>query len=150
MARITFDVHHRFDHDSRTVWEDLVDWKSHENWIPMTRVKVGEGDPTDVGHEFTAWTGVGPVALEDRMRVTKCDWDASTSSGECEVDKLGPVLSGSAGFTVQPDGDGAQLVWTEDATVRFVPQFVAPIISKLSALGFKQGMKGLAKHLAER
>lgn len=149
MAHITFDVHHRFDQDARSVWDDLVDWKSHANWIPMTRVKVGDGDPTEVGHEFTAWTGPGPLSLEDRMRVTKCDWDAVSSSGDCEVEKLGPVLHGRAGFTVQPDGDGSTLEWFEDVTVRFVPQFVAPVLAKLGALGFKQGMKGLAKHLAK-
>lgn len=150
MARITFDVHHRFDHDARIVWDDLVDWKSHENWIPMTRVKVGDGEPTDVGHEFTAWTGPGRLSLEDRMRVTTCEWDPETSSGDCTVEKLGPVLAGEAGFTVRPDGDGSTLDWFEDVTIRFVPQFLAPVVGKLGALGFKQGMKGLAKHLATR
>ncbi len=150
MARITFDVQHRFDQGARTVWDDLVDWKSHENWIPMTRVKVGDGAATDVGHEFTAWTGLGPLSLEDRMRVSKCDWDEVNSSGDCEVEKLGPVLAGRAGFTVVPDGDGSTLDWFEDVTVRFVPQFLAPVVGKLGALGFKQGMKGLSKHLAAR
>ncbi|MEP1126075.1 MAG: SRPBCC family protein [Ilumatobacter sp.] len=150
MARITFDVQHRFDQDARTVWDDLVDWKSHENWIPMTRVKDGDGAPTDVGHEFTAWTGPGPLSLEDRMRVSKCDWDEANSSGDCEVEKLGPVLRGRAGFTVVPDGVGSRLDWFEDVTVRFVPQFLAPVVGKLGALGFKQGMKGLSTHLAAR
>ena len=150
MARITFDVHHRFDQDARTVWDDLVDWKSHENWIPMTRVEVGEGAMTDIGHEFTAWTGPGPLSLEDRMRVTKCDWDAATSSGDCTVQKLGPVLDGEAGFTVQPDGDGSTIDWFENVTIRFVPQFLAPIVAKIGALGFEQGMRGLSRHLSRR
>jgi hypothetical protein len=150
MAKITFDVRHAFDHDANVVWDDLVDWKSHEAWIPMTRVKVGDGAATDVGHEFTAWTGLGPVSLEDRMRVTKCDWDGVASSGDCEVEKLGPVLHGRAGFTVQPVGDGSVLDWFEDVNVRFVPQFLAPVFAKLGAAGFKRGMKGLAKNLAER
>lgn len=84
------------------------------------------------------------------MRVTKCDWDATTMSGDCTVEKLGPVLEGSAGFTVVPDGEGSTLDWFEDVTIRFVPQFLAPLVGKLGALGFKQGMKGLAKHLATR
>ncbi len=151
MARITFDVHHRFAHDARTVWDDLVEWKAHENWIPMTRVDDGDGPPTEVGHEFTAWTGLGRLSLEDRMRVTMCEWDAATSSGECAVDKLGPVLHGTAGFTVTPDGDDAStLDWFEDVTIRFVPQFLAPVVAKLGAMGFKQGMRGLDKHLGSR
>jgi len=148
MARITFEVHHRFEQPARVVWDELVDWKSHAEWIPMTRVKVGSGAPTDVGHEFTAWTGLGPLSLEDRMRVVRCDWDDATSSGDCEVEKLGPVLNGKAGFTVEPEGAGSALVWLEDVTIKFVPQFAAPVFAKIGALGFKQGMKGLAKNLA--
>lgn len=84
------------------------------------------------------------------MRVSKCDWDATTASGDCEVAKLGPVLDGKAGFVVAPDGTGSTLDWFEDVTIRYVPQFLAPVVAKLGALGFKQGMKGLAKNLAAR
>ncbi|MFT4656893.1 MAG: hypothetical protein ACJAXA_002863 [Candidatus Aldehydirespiratoraceae bacterium] len=150
MARIHFDVHHEFEQSSTVVWDELVDWAAHADWIPMTRVEVGDGAPTDVGHEFTAWTGLGPLSLEDRMRVARCDWDAAATSGECTVDKLGPILQGSAGFTVAPNGDGSGLDWFEDVTIRFVPQFLAPVFAKLGAIGFKQGMKGLAKSLSNR
>lgn len=150
MANVQFTVVHQFDQPARVVWDDLVDWKGHEEWIPLTRVKVGEGDMTAVGHEFTAWTGMGPLSLEDRMRVTKCDWDPVADGGDCEVEKLGPVLRGRAGFTVTPNGSGSTMEWFEDVTVKFVPQFVAPVINKVAAAGFKQGMKGLAKNLAKR
>lgn len=150
MANVQFTVVHHFDQPARVVWDDLVDWKGHEEWIPMTRVEVGEGDMTAVGHEFTAWTGPGPLALEDRMRVTKCDWDPGADSGECEVEKLGPVLRGQAGFTVTPTATGSTMEWFEDVTVKYVPQFVAPVINTLAAAGFKQGMKGLAKTLSNR
>ncbi len=155
MAQITFDVHHRFEHSAQVVWDELVDWKAHEEWIPMTRVKVGDGQMTAVGHEFTAWTGFGPLSLEDRMRVASCDWDAATSSGDCVVDKLGPVLRGSAGFTVAPvaaaaGSDASELVWTEDVSIRFAPQFLAPLLAKVGSIGFKHGMKSLAKNLDSR
>ena len=150
MARITFDVQHRFDQPAEVVWGDLVDWERHADWIPATRMDVEPGDPTEVGREFTARTGFGPVVLVDRMRVASCDWDAAASAGACEVEKLGPVLRGRAGFTVKPDGTGARLDWVEDVTVRRVPQFLAPLAAKLGALGFKQGMRGLAKQLAKR
>lgn len=150
MAQITFDVHHRFEHDAQVVWDELTDWRAHENWIPMTRVQVGDGSMTAVGHEFTAWTGPGKLSLEDRMRVRKCDWDANTSTGHCDVDKLGPVLTGKAGFTVTPEGSGSTMDWYEDVGIKFVPKFAAPVVAKLAAFGFKQGMKGLAKHLDKR
>ncbi len=152
MANITFEVHYTFDAPPRVVWEELVDWKGHEKWIPLTRVDVEPGDPTAVGAEFTAWTGIGPASLEDQMQVTRCDWDEGSSSGRCEVEKLGPVLRGTAGFTVEPgkSAGGADLVWFEDVSVRRIPQFLAPVLGAIGAAGFKQGMRSLNKLIANR
>lgn len=150
MAQIVFDVQHRFDQPARVVWDDLVDWERHADWIPATKMEVEPGDPTDVGREFTARTGVGPVVLVDEMRVVNCEWDDATSSGSCQVDKLGPVLRGRAAFTVNPDGDGSKVDWVEDVVVNRVPQFLAPVAARLGALGFKQGMRSLAKQLDKR
>jgi hypothetical protein len=148
MAKIHFDVRHRFDQATKLVWDELVDWERHADWIPATKMDVEPGDPTEVGREFTARSGFGPVALVDRMRVVSCDWDEAASSGDCVVEKIGPILYGRAGFTVVPDGSGSVVDWVEDIEVRRVPQFLAPIAAKLGALGFKQGMKGLAKQLS--
>lgn len=150
MAHVRFDVRHRFAAPARTVWGELVDWEAHAEWIPMTRMDVEPGDPTAVGARFTATTGLGPLAMPDRMEVTRCDWDTSTSSGTCEVSKLGPVLRGTAGFTVTPDGTGSVVDWLEDVQVPYTPQFLAPIVAKLGAGGFKLGMRRLAKQLDER
>ncbi len=109
MARVHFELTRRFEAPVRRVWDELVDWPGHGAWIPATKVEAEPGDPTEVGYTFTAWSGVRPVALEDRMRVTRCDWDDAASTGICDVDKLGPILGGSAGFTVRPDGAGTML-----------------------------------------
>lgn len=150
MTTVSFTVHHDFGASARDVWDELVDWKGHEAWIPMTRVEVGDGDPTDVGHEFTAWSGPGKLALEDRMRVAECAWDESTSTGRCTVDKLGPILSGSAGFTVTGGGETSSIDWFEQVEVKHLPGFLAPIVAKLGAAGFRHGMKRLDKVLRER
>ena len=148
MARIRFEVPYRFDAAPRAVWDELVDWTGHGEWIPATRVEVGPGDPTAPGATFTAWTGPGRLSLEDRMRVVECTWDDDTARGECEVDKLGPVLVGRAGFTVTAHGDGTALVWVEDVEVRRVPGFLAPVAARLGAAGFRVGMRKLARLLA--
>jgi len=148
MAQIRFDVRHRFEQPPEMVWNELVDWGRHEEWIPATTIEIEPGDPTEVGREFTALTGFGPLALPDRMRVVQCDWDPEASTGDCVVDKLGPVLRGQAGFTVAPDGDGAVIDWFEDVAVRYVPQFTAPLGGWIGAFFFRQGMRKLAKNLA--
>ncbi|MEM9893824.1 MAG: SRPBCC family protein [Actinomycetota bacterium] len=150
MSAVHFTVTVPFDAPARQVWDEMIDWKGHEAWIPATRVQVDAGDPTAVGATFTAWTGLGKVSLEDRMRVTACTWDEETGTGHCEVEKLGPVLTGRAGFDVRPaaGGEGSEVEWLEDVDVRWLPSPLAPIIERLSALGFKRGMQGLAKKLA--
>ncbi len=152
MANVSFEVHYSFDASPQRVWDEMVDWKGHENWIPMTRVDVPPTDATVVGSEFTAWTGLGPLSLKDHMRVTQCDWDAASSVGTCQVEKLGPVLRGTAGFTVRPGStdETTDLVWFEDVTIGRVPQFVAPVLAKLGAIGFRQGMGSLNKLLSTR
>lgn len=150
MATVQFEVTHAFDAPAPDVWDALVDWKGHEDWIPLTKVEVEGGDPTAVGSVFTATTGVGPLAMPDRMRVQRCDWDDATSSGNCVVEKLGPVLTGTAGFTVEPGADGGVVRWFEDVEVAKAPGFVSPMLTRMGAAGFSFGMRKLDKMLSRR
>ncbi len=151
MTRVTFDVTRRLAAPVRQVWDELVDWPAHGAWIPATRVDSDhDGDPTAVGYTFTGWTGYGPLMLEDRMRVTRCDWDEATNTGVCDVDKLGPVLGGGAGFTVRPDGDGTVLEWREDVTVPYLPGFLSALAGKVGAFGFSMALRKFEKYLAGR
>ncbi len=150
MAPIAFTVSHDFEASPRVVWDEMTDWTAHGEWIPATRVEIDEGDPRAVGGMFTGYTGYGPLMLVDHMRVTEIEWDDTTSSGRCEVAKLGPVLEGRAGFTVTPTATGARVDWFEDVTVPYVPKLLAPVVNKLSALGFASGMRSLAKTIAAK
>ena len=144
---VRFTVEVEFDAPPREVWDQLVDWKGHEAWIPMTRVEVDGDDPTAIGSTFVAWSGPGPLALEDRMRVDTCTWSEDTRSGECEVAKLGPVLRGRAGFTVEPSGGGSTVAWLEDVTVPHLPRFLAPVAAFAGSIGFRFGMWRLGRLL---
>ena len=150
MTPVSFTVQHQFGASPRALWDELVDWKGHEAWIPMTRVEVGDGEPTDIGHEFTAWSGPGKLALEDRMRVAECTWDDTTATGRCTVEKLGPVLTGTAGFTVTGSGETSSIDWFEQVEVKYLPGFLAPIAAKLGAAGFRHGMKRLDEVLRDQ
>lgn len=146
MAKVRFEVQYSFHASPARVWEELVDWAGHGAWIPMTRVAVAPGDQHAVGATFTAWTGVGCVSLEDRMRVSSFDWDDQTQRGACSVEKLGPLLLGTAAFTVSAGSGGkADVRWIEDVAVARLPQFVAPIAAAAGASGFRFGMRRLAR-----
>ena len=132
-ADVSFTVVHDFDRSPDVVWQELIDWKGHEGWVPMTRVELGSEPQDEVGATFMAFTGVWKLGLEDNMRVSVLDWDGDTMSGRCEVEKLGPVLTGTAGFTVSPEGDGARVEWIEDVQVKYAPGFTAGIAAKVGA-----------------
>lgn len=152
MASIEFTVQHDFSAQPQDVWQAMIDWESHGEWIPATRVEIDAGNPQAVGGEFTGYTGYGPLTLVDRMRVNQIDWHEDTSSGYCEVEKLGPVMSGTAGFTLTPtpSGDGAQIEWFEKVTVPKVPNPLGPAISKAGAVGFTLAMRRFAANLSNR
>lgn len=150
MAQVNFTVTHRFDQPPRVVWDEMVDWPAHGAWIPATRVEIDEGDPKAVGGMFTGYTGYGPLTLVDHMRIAEIEFDDEAGQGRCEVEKLGPVLRGTAGFTIRPSGSGTELEWFEDVSVPYLPRFLTPIVNKLGALGFAQGMRSLAKIMARR
>jgi hypothetical protein len=150
MARVRFELTRRFATPARELWDELVDWPGHGAWIPATTIDGADGDPTLVGYTFTAWTGVRPIALEDRMRVTRCDWNAPDESGVCDVEKLGPILRGTAGFSVRADGTASVLVWYEDVTVPYLPGFLAPVAAWGGRMGFALALRRLAKVLTRR
>lgn len=150
MALIDFTVSHQFEASSRVVWDEMIDWPAHAKWIPATRVEVDDDLAQHVGGTLTGYTGYGPLTLVDRMRVSAIEWDDAAQVGSCTVDKLGPVLTGTAGFTVTAAGNGARVEWFEQVTVPYLPRILAPLVSKLSAAGFAFGMRRLAKVIATK
>jgi hypothetical protein len=147
MGRVQFEVVRVIDAPVRAVWDALIDWPSHGAWIPATTIETAGGDPAAVGYTFTGWTGAWPLALEDRMRVTRCDWDDAATTGICEVEKLGPVLGGGAGFSVSPSPSGTVLIWREDVTVPYLPRVLAPVVALGGRIGFGLALRSFASYL---
>ncbi len=127
----------------------MLDWEAHGDWIPATRVELDEGDPHEVGSTFTGYTGVGPIMLVDRMRLTEVNWYDSRRVGICTVEKLGPVLRGEAGFEVHPEGTGTRLEWFEAVTISWLPPLVDRAVSAVSKAGFVFAMSRLERVLTD-
>jgi hypothetical protein len=136
-AWVTFHATRWVPLDAATAWERLVDWERHGDWVPLTRMEVANPD------EFVAWSGIGPLMLEDRMQVVSRRFDGAR--GDVLVDKLGPVLLGQARCAVIADGDGAVVTWHERVFVPYLPRVLAPLVGRVSAAGFSQTLAKMAR-----
>ena len=144
MASVKFTVNRELNLPARAVFDELVDWRGHAKWVPLTKVKVlkGDGGP---GTEFIATSGIGPLALPDRMRVDALDAEAMT----VRVSKIGPVLTGVVHLSVTATGEGAsRLDWVEDILVPHMPQFLAKPVAAAARMGFQASISRMAKLLA--
>lgn len=143
MANVHFTVTRDLPLPADVVFAELIDWSAHADWIPLTRVKIlsGDGGP---GTEFVATSGIGPLALPDRMRVDELDPGAMTA----RVTKVGPVLTGVVHLSVTSTSETAsRLDWIEDIRVPGVPQFLAKTVAAAARKGFEVSIRRMAKQL---
>jgi hypothetical protein len=144
MGNVYFTVTRDLPLPARVVFDELVDWRGHAAWVPLTRVKIltGDGGP---GTEFVATSGIGPLALPDRMRVDELDAEAMTVL----VTKIGPVLTGVVHLSVTSTGNSSsRLEWVEDIRVPGLPQFLAKPVAAAARRGFETSITRMAKLLA--
>ena len=146
MARVRFTVTRDLNLPADAVFAELIDWKAHEDWVPLTKVVIHSGDG-GAGTEFTATSGLGPLALPDRMRIDSLDAETMT----VHVTKLGPVLTGIVELKVTPTGTtSCRLDWFEDVRVPILPQFLATPVGAAARQGFTTSIKKMAKKLSAR
>jgi hypothetical protein len=133
VVNVTFEQHIALP--EQTAYQRLCDWKDHERWVPFTKVTVHDEDT------FTAYTGIGPLRLEDNMRVIRRDDEGC----EVVVEKTGPVIVGSAGFRVRRySAESSIVTWTEELRIPLVPRFFAPLLRIVTRWLFRRALKRLA------
>ncbi len=143
MASVYFTVVRDLPLPARVVFDELIDWKGHADWVPLTRVEVLEGDGGP-GTEFVATSGIGPLALPDRMRVDELDPEAMT----VRITKVGPVLTGLVHLSVTPISEtSSRLEWIEDIRVPVLPQFLAKPVGAAARQGFNTSITRMARLL---
>lgn len=130
-TEMSFSLRATLKHPASAVWEALCDWEGHAAWVPLTTVETMSDNP----NAFVAYTGVKPLCLEDNMRVVTHD----DTSMHCVVEKIGPVLLGTAAFTVTPISDSSCTVeWTEHLRLVRGPKPLRTLL-KLTAAPAKAG-----------
>jgi hypothetical protein len=91
------------------VYRAFTAWDRQGEWIPLTRVRLAEGDG-GVGSLVVAVTAVGPAVLRDEMRIDRLD-----PPYEVRVVHCGPLLRGPGVLRCTPLAGGrrTQVVWHE-------------------------------------
>ncbi|GAA3335785.1 hypothetical protein GCM10020358_05440 [Amorphoplanes nipponensis] len=90
------------------VFAAFTNWERQSDWIPLTRVRVVEGDGGE-GSLIEAITGFGSAALRDEMRVVRVD-----APYEVRVVHCGKVLRGPGAMRCTAmAGDRTQVVMHE-------------------------------------
>jgi hypothetical protein len=146
VAFVDFTVVRDLPLPARAVFDELIDWVGHGDWVPLTRVEIlsGDGGP---GSEFVATTGIGPAALPDRMRVDRLDVDDMT----VEITKIGPLLTGAVRLAVIGTGDAtSRLEWVEEIRVPYAPQFLATPLAWAAKRGFSTSITKMATLMKKR
>ena len=136
---------------SRT-WAELVDWRKHGDWAPLTTVRITTARPDGIGAGFVARTGLGPLGFDDPMTVVQWQPPAGDEPGDtpgrCEVTKHGRVVHGKAWFEVVPlPSRNSRVVWHEDVTVtpERVTRYAAPVLSLIGKVGFARTLRAMAR-----
>ena len=142
MASVSFTLQQDWSIPADRLWNALADWEGHSEWIPATRVRILSGDG-GVGTRFVARTGIGPLGFDDNMTVI--EFDAATT--HAVVEKTGPLLKGSAGFRIEPNGSGCKLTWFETVHVPGLPRILSPLVAQVGKLLFNVALGFLRRHL---
>ena len=146
MARVHFAVRRHLALPARVAFDELIDWRGHAEWVPMTRVVI-EGGDGGAGTTFLATSGLGPLALPDRMRVESLDDQAM----RVHIVKIGPVITGDVHLAVESVGDTAcTVIWDEDVRMPVLPQFLAKPIGAVARFAFNLAIGTMEKRVRGR
>lgn len=129
-----------------TVFTALTRWERQGEWIPLTTVRVVEGDGGE-GSRIEAVTTVGPAVLRDQMSVTKLD-----PPYEIRVLHTGKVLRGPGVLRCTPlRDDRTQVVWHEwfHLPGGLLGRLAGPALWPGSKAGLTQALRRFARLVEE-
>ncbi|GHE01189.1 SRPBCC family protein [Streptomyces alanosinicus] len=127
-------------------WCRLTEWPRHADMVPLTRIRVLTPGPTRVGTRFVARSGIGPLAFDDTMEVTRWRPPTTDEPGLCRLEKRGRVVLGWAEIEVGPGPGGRSRVqWREELRVRFVPTALDALVERTARAVFGRAVNRLLR-----
>jgi hypothetical protein len=127
-------------------WRRLTEWPRHGTVVPLTRVTVLTPPPTREGTVFVARSGIGPLALDDRMEVTVWRPPTDDGPGFVRLVKRGRVIRGWAEIEVRRGPGGrARVVWREELDVRLLPGVFDGLLAATSRRVFGRAVNRLLR-----
>ncbi len=147
MARFT--VQRPINASAQRTWDLVPDWQAHGRWIPATTmtVTVATGG---VGEQFVGRSGVGRLAFDDPMIVTRWEPPTDTRAGTAGIAHTGSLVLGTAEVQVVPQPGGrCRLRWTEDIALlnRQLSRPLLPFVVLGGRFAFARTLAAVAKEL---
>ncbi|MDQ3627805.1 MAG: SRPBCC family protein [Actinomycetota bacterium] len=134
------------DAPPQQVWDVVTHWEGQGEWMPMTRIWRTGGRANEVGEQFTARTGLGPLGFDDTITVRRME-----PPHLCEVAHTGRVVRGRGEFRCVPQRSGTRFTWWEQVAVPGGP--LAPVLWTLARLPlrivFGIAMRRLKRHIEQ-
>lgn len=126
----------RTELDPVEAWRRVTDWQRHQDYIPLTTVRVTT-DPETGADVFLARTGIGRLHVDDPMLVAYAEPPTATERGTARLVKTGRIILGWAVITVSPTvtctGSGAEVRWREEARLRGTGGPVVTLLDRMWA-----------------
>lgn len=142
----TFEIARTLPADPEATFAVLGDLSAYGQFQPLTSIRASPG-PITPGWSFVARTGVGPLAVVDRMVVT--EW---VPGEHFVIVKIGPVLDGGAEVHLTPEGAGTRVVWREEIVPRpgWIGRRTGPLTDPVMRWFMGRSLDQMAARVAER
>lgn len=142
----TFEIVRTLPADPEATFAVLGDLSAYGQFQPLTSIRPSPG-PVAPGWSFVARTGIGPLAVVDRMVVT-----AWVPGEHFAIAKLGPVLDGWAEVHLTPEGADTRVVWREEIVPRpgWIGRRTAPLTDPVMRWFMGRSLDQLAVRVGER
>lgn len=150
----TFELTRTMPGDVEHVFAAVGNLPAYGEYLPMTRIEHDRA-PIGPGWSFTGYSGVGPLALIDRMQVTA--WQPPMHFA---IRKRGPILLGWAEIDLEPaprdDGEPDDAApwtivrWRENIVVRPVRlgRAISPVTDRFNTWLFGRALDAMARRAA--